>query len=487
MSDVPRSASAPAVDLVICGVTVVNTRDGSCVPDRDVLIAGERIAGIGPARAQAITGEARVVEAEGKYLVPGFADMHAHMPAYRAGGDTPAAFDLMLTYGVTGFRQMSGSARMLKDRAAGTLMPPGAPRLLAMPGEVLTPLNAGTVAAASAAIREQHDLGADFIKAGLVTSDVFYAAQAEARHLGIPILGHLPRGIDVARASGEGIRSVEHLGPGAALLACCAASQDIRQEIAGQPGPKMPNLPPALLPLLQPVFRRIAARMIVSPVSRSRQADVDILQQVTEAFDQDTAAALAQRFVRDGTWQVPTLIRTRTGYLGDDPALREDPALRLVAPSTRHRWSRAAATFARFPASSKQTFRAVYASMLHLTRLLDASGVKMLAGSDFGGAAWEVPGLALHQEFDELASAGLPPLRILQMTTWNAAEFLSTTHDMGSVDTGKYADLVLLDADPVQSAASLHRISGVIRGGRYYAQADLDAIRATIAACQSIR
>ena len=78
----------------------------------------------------------------------------------------------------------------------------------------------------------------------------------------------------------------------------------------------------------------------------------------------------------------------------------------------------------------------------------------MLAGSDSGGAAWEVPGIALHQEFDELAKAGLPPLRILQMTTWDAADFLGATDVMGTVDAGKHADLVLLDAIKDRIAAS---------------------------------
>jgi imidazolonepropionase-like amidohydrolase len=149
-------------------------------------------------------------------------------------------------------------------------------------------------------------------------------------------------------------------------------------------------------------------------------------------------------------------------------------------------WRKAAAKFASFPASSRQTFRTVYATLAHLACLLDAAGVRMLAGSDSGGAAWEVPGIALHQEFDELAQAGLPPLRILQMTTWDAAEFLEATDIMGTVDAGQHADLVLLDANPVESAEHLHRIAGVVRGGRYYGPADLDAIKDGIAASQSV-
>ena len=96
-------------------------------------------------------------------------------------------------------------------------------------------------------------------------------------------------------------------------------------------------------------------------------------------------------------------------------------------------------------------------------------------------------GLALHQEFDELARAGLSPLRVLQMTTWNAAEFMSATNVMGSVAAGKHANLVLLDANPVESVDHLHRIRGVVRGGRYLGPADLGALKEKVAATRSAR
>ena len=308
---------------------------------------------------------------------------------------------------------------------------------------------------------------------------------AGERILSIPILGHLPSGIDVARASGDGMRSIEHLGPGAGMLACCSTEQDaVDRDISARPEPKMP---PAWPPIPEPVFNRVIRTIVVNPLNRSQPADVDILARAAATFAQDAAAALAQRFVRDGTWQVPTLIRSRTMHLCDDPAFREDPGLRYVAPSALRTWRKAADKFARFPASSRETFRAVYATLLALTKVLDDVGVRMLAGSDSGGAAWELPGIALHQEFDELARAGLPPLRVLQMTTSDAADFLDTADVMGSVAPGKYADLVLLDANPIESVDHLHRISGVVRGGRYYPPAELDALREKVAAGRSVR
>ena len=105
----------------------------------------------------------------------------------------------------------------------------------------------------------------------------------------------------------------------------------------------------------------------------------------------------------------------------------------------------------------------------------------MLAGSDESGG-WEVPGFSLHVEFDELAKVGLSPLRILQMTTCDAAEFLGRTGTMGSVGPGKGADLVLLDADPTLDVRNLHRVAGVVRAGFYFGRKDLDALLARVEA-----
>jgi cytosine/adenosine deaminase-related metal-dependent hydrolase len=153
---------ASDTQLLIRGVTVVDPRDGSLQADQDVHVAGEKIVSVEPTAGDGQGVPARVVEAAGQYLVPGFNDMHAHP---LGAGDPSGRLDLMLAHGVTGFRQMSGSDRLLTDRAAGTLMPAGAPGLLAMPGTVLTPFNAGSAAAAAATVRAQRDLGADFIKA----------------------------------------------------------------------------------------------------------------------------------------------------------------------------------------------------------------------------------------------------------------------------------------------------------------------------------
>ncbi|MEW2038313.1 amidohydrolase family protein, partial [Streptomyces sp. NPDC005534] len=218
------------------------------------------------------------------------------------------------------------------------------------------------------------------------------------------------------------------------------------------------------------------------PVNRTRPADIENLRLAVRTFDDGLAATLAERFVADGTWQVPTLIRVRTQELCDDPAFADDPDLRFMGDATVRAWKAAARKFAAFPPEARETFRAVYRRQLELTKLFDDAGVPMLAGSDCSGAAWVVPGASLHHEFDELARAGLAPLRVLQMATLRAAEFLDATDTMGTVEPGKRADLVLLDADPVESVDHLHRIAGVVRAGRHYGKADLDALKARVAA-----
>jgi len=123
----------------------------------------------------------------------------------------------------------------------------------------------------------------------------------------------------------------------------------------------------------------------------------------------------------------------------------------------------------------RATYREAYRRQLAPTKLFADAGVPMMLGTEGGGQA---PGQSIHQEFDELAKTGLSPLKIVQMTTVNPAKFLGRSATMGSIEVGKNADIVLVEGNPVESVQNLHRISGVVRAGFYYSQADLDALRA---------
>ncbi|MEU0562011.1 amidohydrolase family protein [Dactylosporangium sp. NPDC006015] len=455
--------------------TVVDTRDGSLRPGTDVLADGGVITAVGEG-LEAPRG-ATVVDVSGRYVVPGYNDMHAHPLGH---GDPAPTLELMLAHGITGFRQMHGDLGLLRARAAGELrLPAAAPALLAMPGPLLTMLNTGTAEQAAATVREQVAAGADFVKSAAMSKEHFFDAQAEALRLGVPIVGHLPAGIDVLRASSIGMKSVEHFGSGLGVLACCSTDEPALREASG--ARSRLRLPPARLPFMDRVVAAVMRRVVLNPVLLNKAEDVEILDRAVRTFDEHHAHDLAARFAADGTWHVPTLIRQKTSKLCDDPSFATDEDLRYMAAATRRTWDRVAARFGRFTLAQRATLAASHRYEYRMARIFEEAGVRMLVGTDSSGAVWVVPGAALHDEIDLLAEAGIAPLRLLRMLTLDAASFLGTTATMGTVEPGRNADLVLLDANPVTDAAHLHRVTGVVRAGTHLSAAHLAATKDRLA------
>lgn len=468
--------------LLLRAATVVDTRDGSLLPGTDVLVEDGVIVAVGPGLGAPAGTE--VVETGGRYLVPGYNDMHAH-PLAR-GGDPAPTLELMLAHGITGYRQMSGELSLLHARAAGTLaFPESAPALLAMPGPLLTMVNTGTPEQAVATVREQVAAGADFVKSAAMTRDRFFDAQAEALRLGVPIVGHLPAGIDVLRASGAGMKSIEHFGSGLGVLGCCSTEEHAVQEAAG--ARQRLSLPKVRLPFMDRVVGALMKRIVLNPVNLNKAEDIAIVDRAVRTYDQGRTRELAERFAADGTWHVPTLIRQKTSKVCDDPGFAADPDLRYMSPGTLRSWHGVAVRFGRrFTPEQRAVLAVSHRYEYEMARIFDAAGVRMLVGTDSSGAVWVVPGAALHDEVDLLAEAGLAPLRLLQMLTLDAAEFLGATATMGTVAPGRNADLVLLDANPVTDATHLHTVSGVVRAGRHYPERELTAVKDRLAASSTV-
>jgi hypothetical protein len=450
--------------LVLNGVTIVDTRDGSLTPGMSIAIEGGKIA-----RIAAPAGDGGV-DARGTFAVPGYNDFHCH-PLNAA--DPEGSLALMLANGITGFRQMNGTPELLEARRLGKLMPGAdAPELLEMAGEILTGANASSVDAVVAEIAKQQSQGADFIKVIDVRPEVFFAGLAESTRRNLRYIGHLPPTVNVAEAATAGMRSIEHLGPkDAVLLGCSTEEAAFREAIAANPpaGPRISG----------PIPAGVMMRAIASPLMATPPSEFERYQRVIDTFSDAKCRALAAHFTACGTWHVPTLTRIRTMSLVDDDGYRNDPKLRFVPVSMRQMWEELALEFPqRIAPAARETLARLFAQLCKLVRPFKSAGVSMLAGSDSGGtAAWCIPGFGLHQEFDLLAEAGLTPLEILQMTTRNGAEFLGRTASMGSVEAGKDANLVLLSANPIASAANLHEIAGVVRGGTYYDAAALAALK----------
>ncbi|GAB3845853.1 hypothetical protein [Dactylosporangium cerinum] len=176
---------------------------------------------------------------------------------------------------------------MLRARAAGELrFPAASPALLAMPGPLLTTLNTGTAEQAAATVAEQVAAGADFVKSAAMTGERFFDAQAEALRLGVPIVGHLPGGIDVLRASRLGMKSIEHFGAGLGVMPCCSTDgHDISLELSQR---RQLKLPAVRLPFMDAVIAAIVRRVVLNPVLLNKAADIDLLDHAVRTFSPRT-------------------------------------------------------------------------------------------------------------------------------------------------------------------------------------------------------
>lgn len=463
-----------AGDLWIQGATIVDPRDGSMLENTSVLIEDGRIVAFEDGTSTRMHPGLTKVDAAGKFLVPGYNDMHSHVLELK---DPSGALALMLAEGVTGFRQMSGSPQRLEERRNQTLPIGGhAPALLEMPGTILTPLNAGSADAVVAEIGMQKEEGADFIKVGFISPPVFLAALQEASRVGIPILGHLQDGVDAAVAVQAGFRSVEHLGPGATVWIGCSKEE---ARLKDEAKPVAIKLPPLRIPFLKSLIMRRLQTVLINPAAFAAPDYVARLQHAFDTYSEEKCVALAAKFVDMDTWHVPTLVRLRTQELADAPEYQVDPYLQFMPEKKIKKWRAVTKKFMKLPASMRATYASAYPRQLALTGLLATSGVRMMSGTDGGWLS--APGLTLRQEFEELHKAGLSPLKILQMTTINPAEYLGRTATMGTVQPGRNADLVLLDANPLEEVANLNAIAGVVRSGNYYSRQDLEALRAKVA------
>lgn len=451
---------------VIRNVTVVDTRDGAMHPGQTLLLDGAKIVRI-VSGTVGVEGTARAIDGNGKFVVPGYLDMHTHA-LLTATRPSAVAWPMLVANGVTGIREMAGSAQLIQlarainaDSAGGRLT---APEILAVPGDILAaPL---TPEQAVQRVRQQKQMGADFIKIAGGNHDGTLAVIDEARAQGLTVSGHVPLALPAACAADAGWRSIEHLGAGLGMVLDCSTAEDtVRGALLHGDGAPPP--PPAALPLA-----------IVSPLL-FRAADAPFFQQAMDGYSAAKCTALARRFGQRGTWQVPTLIRLRTSAFSMAPLYRNDPALAHVDKDTRALWERLAHQYeSTVPASAAATFQRYYSQQKQVVGLLARNGVKLMAGSDLGGI-WVIPGISLHQEFEELAEAGLTPLQILQMTTLNGAAFLRREAEMGTVEAGKNADLVLLSENPLADVRNLSRISAVVLKGRYLDRKALDALIAS--------
>jgi len=428
--------------LAITHVTVIDTTGAASKSDMTVTIRGGRIAEIATASRQVPQG-VQVIDGRGKFLIPGLWDMHVHT---NFGDWLPDGAELILPLfvanGITGVRDRGGDLHQLIEWRnqidAGTILGPrmviSGPMVDGAPPHFPASVPVATAAEGRKAVDDLKQGGADFIKVqSYIPRDAYFAVADESKKQGMTFVGHVPDAIRASEASNAGQKSIEHY---TGIFEGCSTKED--ELLKGPKGPR----------------------------------------RVVETYSESKCTALIALMAKNSTWQVPTLVWERGQWLIDDMDLSQSPGAKYAAASLRN------TTYKKFTESIMKELdtdpvayrRQFVAKELEMTLAMHRAGVALMAGTDTAAGVYVIPGFSLHQELELFVKAGLTPMEALQTATLNPAKFLGRTNDLGTVQTGKLADLVLLDSNPLDDIRNTQKISAVVLGGRYISRADLDGI-----------
>jgi imidazolonepropionase-like amidohydrolase len=443
--------------LVLAHVNVVDVTTGSVRRDYNVTIAGDRIAAVEASTQLRGPADAQVIDARGKYLIPGLVDMHVH-------GSDERFLNLFVANGVTSVRLMWGMPLHLdwrKRSDSGELL---GPRLsIASPlVDGPKPVWPGSTVVADA--RSAKDTvgqikrgGYDFVKIySRLPREAYFSLLNDAKAQGLAVAGHVPLTLNAAEASDAGQKSIEHLT--GILLAASSQEGQLRQQslsalTGGEAGEGID--------------------------SKTRRILRDLNERLLATYDPSRASRLFARLAKNGTWQCPTLTVLRSIASLDDPAFVADPRLRYMPLGVRASWDpakdpRLATKTAEDYALDRRTLR----KQFEIVGTMRRAGVRFLAGTDVQNP-FTFPGFSLHDELSLLVEAGLTTLEALQSATINPATYLGTDQSFGTIATGKAADFLLLDANPIDDIRNTKRIAAVIIRGRLIDRGGLDSMLAT--------
>jgi len=444
-------ANAPAA-VLIRDVNVVDLAAGRIVPHRSVLIVGRDIRAVGDDGAVHASAKTTVVNGARKYLMPGLWDMHVHL-WYQQNH-----FPLFLAWGVTGVRDMgSDFARTRawqRAVAARTLIGPhvitcGSPLDgRASPDPKLPVIVVRTPAEARREYDALEDQGVDFIKvlSGL-PADAYFALLDRSRKWGTPVVGHVPSAVTVAQAVEARQRSMEHL---------------LGMMLAGSPEEMK-------------IRRQLADAIERGDGKKSLQLYAHAL----DTFDWHVAADLFARMKLFDVWQTPTLTMWRRTYVLDGDAMVANPELKRIPKAIREQWKDPRPEAAAQAAEVRDFHQRQYDLNQEIVYRMQRAGVPLLAGTDTGDP-WSYPGWELHEELALMVKAGLTPLEALRTATINPAHFLDADDSLGRVAPGFVADLVLLEANPLEDIGNARRITAVLAAGHYLSKAKLNAMVAAM-------
>ena len=446
--------------IAIIHATVIDATGAPPKPNSTVLIDGEKIFAVGPDSSIEIPSNARLINATGKFLIPGLADMHIHLTgAGEPAGSREFILPLLIANGITTVRDMGGDVAQLKklkkEIESGDQLGPQifftGPYLDGNPPYFQPSIVVVTPAEADAAVRKLKSEGVDFIKVQSGLKPDAYFAIAEAAHKeNIRFVGHVPDSISAAQASDAGQASIEHLT--GILLSCSSREAELRQQQLNPPPHK--ETP-----------RQTSVRQ------RAWQ------QGVLDTYSPEKAHQLYAKLLANHTWQVPTLpLLIELAFLTPATDRANDPNLKYIPQNLQKIWKQGRAESLANKTSGDFLLRTrLVEASLKAVGDMHAAGIPIMAGTD-STAPNLVPGFALHDSIADLFRAGLTPMEALQAATSKPAEFLNRATEQGTIAPGRRADLVLLDANPLADIHNTERINAVILKGKFLDRAALDAL-----------
>jgi len=446
-------AGAAERPLVITHANVVDVAGGTIRRDQTVEIRDGKIAAVRDAAAPVPKG-AEVLNATGKFLMPGLWDMHVHLQGPQRD------LNLFVANGVLGVRDMGSAAKDIfpwrEQVARGALL---GPRIVACgpiidgPTPTNPPVSVSVRDAASAreTTRSIQAMGADCLKVhDGVPLDAYLAIADEAKKLKLPLVGHVPVQVPTLRATDAGQRSIEHqIGlRGASAAEAAVMEAEAKHDVFGE------------------AMRTKSFALIPESIAKKGNLLLD-------QFDPERAQALYRAFARNGTALTPTLVTQRSLTFIDDLAAREDPRDRYVPASERKWWRPEAGMLTRYRTPAYKAFRKrEYAKTLEQIPVAHRAGVIFLAGTDTH-IPYTYSGFSLHEELQLFVKAGLTPLEALRTATINPVRFLGLEAQLGGIEPGKIASVVLLDANPLQEISNSQKISAVVVAGKLLRSSDL--------------
>ena len=419
----------PIENIILQDVTII-PMNGTDNYVADIEILDSKINAIGNIKENE---KSTVIDGEGKFIIPGLTEMHAHIPTPEEGDDSyvKEVLFLYLSQGVTTIRGMLGDPYHLvlrKNIEAGEVM---GPRVYTSSPS----MNGNSVTTPEEAIEKvkQYKIdGYDFLKIHPgIQLNVWDALESTAKEVAIPFSGHVPVEVGIHRALESGYATIDHLDG-----------------------------------------------YIDGLVPKSEHADKDgggfFGFSFTDLVDTGLIDGLVQKTKNKQVAVVPTQTLFTRWFSPTDPIVNvQEPEMKYMPSKTRFSWRQNKERMINDEAYSSETWKTFISIRKQLLKALDDAGVTILLGSD-APQVMNVPGFSLHHEMKDMADAGMSNYDILQSGTQAPAEFFNASDKYGTIEKGKSADFILLDENPLDNISNASQIVGVMYRGNWLSREMID-------------